>query len=249
MGWGYGHPVPAILVHGVPETTELWGPLADRLSRDDVVLLGLPGFGSPAPDFEPDMEGYATWLAGELAAHDEVDLVAHDWGALLALRVLASKPANVRSWAMDGGNLDAGFEWHDLAKLWISPDGDAFMDGLVGGPVDDRAALLAGAGVPTDGAASMARTFDATMASCILTLYRSSTDLGNEWGPGIDSIEGPGLVFDADADPFKGPGVAQTRADRVGAAVATLPGAGHWWMLDHPDDAAAVLDRFWSTLG
>ena len=236
----------AVFVHGVPETTELWGALVAELDRTDVVLLGLPGFGSPAPDFEPNMEGYATWLAAELAKFDEIDLVTHDWGAILALRVLASAPANVRSWAMDGGDLAADFEWHDLAKLWISPEGDAFMAGTVEAPLEERAALLAGAGVPEAGALAMAATFDATMAACILTLYRSSTDLGNEWGPGIDTITGPGLIINADADPFKVAGRAQRLASRTGAQVATLRGAGHWWMLESPADAAEALQTFWA---
>lgn len=244
----YGAAVPALFVHGVPETTALWGALVDRLERDDVVLLGLPGFGSPAPDFEPTMHGYADWLAGELAAYEEVDLVTHDWGAILALRVLADRPTNVRSWATDGGDLAADFEWHDLAKLWISPDGDAFMASTVSASVEERAALLIGAGVPESGATAMAEAFDATMAACILSLYRSSTDVGNEWGPGIDAIRGPGLVFEADADPFRSPGRAQRLAARTGASVELLAGAGHWWMLDRPAPAAEALERFWSTL-
>ncbi|CAN5523730.1 alpha/beta hydrolase [soil metagenome] len=239
--------MPAIFVHGVPETTELWGQLTERLDRTDVVLLGLPGFGSSAPDFEPTMQGYATWLAVELGGYEDVDLVAHDWGALLALRHLAARPANIRSWAMDGGDLAPDFEWHDLAKLWISPEGEGFMTGLVGGPEADRAGLLIAAGVPESGAHAMARTFDETMAACILTLYRSSVDLGNEWGPGIDAIVGPGLVFDADADPFKTSESPLRLAARTGATVATLPGAGHWWMLDSPDAAAQALESFWSS--
>ncbi len=217
-----------------------------QLDRTDVVLLGLPGFGSPAPAFEPNMEGYATWLAAELAPFDEVDLVTHDWGAILALRVLASAPANVRSWAMDGGDLAADFEWHELAKLWISPEGDAFMADIVGAPVEDRAALLAGAGVPEAGAQVMAGAFDETMAACILTLYRSSVNLGREWGPGIDDITGPGLIIDADADPFKVAGRVQRLADRTGAQVTTLSSAGHWWMLENPAGAAETLQTFWA---
>lgn len=237
-----------VFVHGVPETVAVWDPLVALLDREDVAVLGLPGFGSAAPDFEPDMHRYADWLAARLAGFDQVDLVAHDWGALLALRVLADQPANVRTWAMDGGNLDASFEWHDLAKLWISPEGEGFMDGVVGSSAADRAALLAGAGMPEAGAAEMARTFDATMAACILTLYRSSVDIGNDWGPGIDSISGPGLVIDADADPFKRSESPQRLAERTGAAIATLPGAGHWWMLDSPAVAAETLQQFWASV-
>ncbi|MCB1039724.1 MAG: hypothetical protein KDA94_09385, partial [Acidimicrobiales bacterium] len=76
--------MPAVLVHGVPETTAVWGPLTDHLERDDLVLLGLPGFGSPLPEgFDATMHTYAAWLATELGRYDEVDLVTHDWGAIL----------------------------------------------------------------------------------------------------------------------------------------------------------------------
>ena len=235
----------AIFVHGVPETPAVWGPLIEQLDRTDVVALGLPGFGSPAPSFEPTMGNYADWLAAELAQHDEVDLVAHDWGALLALRVLAAKPANIRTWTMDGGDLAADFQWHDLAKLWISPEGEGFMEGLLSATAADRAATLVAAGVPESGAFTMANAFDATMAACILALYRSSVDIGNEWGPGIDSITGPGLVIDADQDPFRSADRPRRLAARVGAEVEVLPGAGHWWMLDSPQVAAEVLQDFW----
>ncbi|MCB1006791.1 MAG: alpha/beta fold hydrolase, partial [Acidimicrobiales bacterium] len=158
--------MPAVFVHGVPETPAVWSALMNRLGRDDVVALRLPGFGGPLPvGFEPVMERYAAWLADELSAHDQIDLVTHDWGALLMLRVLADRPANVRSWATDAGDLDASFRWHDLAQLWMTPgEGEAFMDTVVDSSDADRAALLAGAGVPEDGAAEMAAAFDRTMA-------------------------------------------------------------------------------------
>ena len=53
------------------------------------------------------MEVYAAWLRSELdAMPGPVHLVAHDWGALLSLRVLADRPAKVASWVLDMGNLD-----------------------------------------------------------------------------------------------------------------------------------------------
>src|SRR5512141_1277055 len=96
----------ALFVHGVPETPSVWAPLIAELGRVDVATLQLPGFGCPIPDgFEPTMYRYAEWLASELQGFEQVDLVVHDWGAILALRVLADQPANVRSWATDMGDL------------------------------------------------------------------------------------------------------------------------------------------------
>ena len=238
----------AILVHGVPETTAVWQPLVDHLDRSDVVLLGLPGFGSALPDgFVPTKEGYAGWLAHELTRFDQVDLVTHDWGAILALRVLADQPANVRSWVSDMGDLGPDFEWHDTARTWQTPvEGEAFIDGMVGASVADRAALLMAVGVPEDGATTMAEGFDATMGAAILTLYRSAIDIGDEWGPGIDSIRGPGLLVESVQDPFRSPERVRRLADRTGASVATLPDAGHFWMLESPAEVAEILAGFWA---
>jgi pimeloyl-ACP methyl ester carboxylesterase len=41
--------MPAVLVHGVPDTHRVWAPLIQRLCRDDVVALSLPGFGCGVP--------------------------------------------------------------------------------------------------------------------------------------------------------------------------------------------------------
>jgi len=240
--------MPAVFVHGVPETTAVWEPLVAHLERDDVVLLAMPGFGSALPDgFEPTMQTYADWLAGELAGLDEIDLVTHDWGALLALRVLADRPGNVRSWATDMGDLSPDFEWHDTAKTWQTPgEGEAFMDGFVSATPADRAALLVAIGVPEIGAAAMAAAIDQTMAAAILTLYRSATAIGHEWGPGIDRIEGPGLLIASGQDPFRSTTRARRLAERTGAEMVDLPDAGHWWMLEDPADAASQLTAFWA---
>jgi pimeloyl-ACP methyl ester carboxylesterase len=240
----------AVFVHGVPETTQVWEPLVAHLERDDVALLALPAFGSPRPDgFDATMNTYAAWLAEQLAAYESVDLVTHDWGALLALRVLADRPANVRSWVSDMGNLDPTFEWHDTAKTWQTPgDGEALMDVFVDAPLADRAAILAGVGVPGDEATKMAEKLDRTMADAILDLYRSATDVGSEWGPGIDQIAAPGLLIQSMLDPFRSPGRVQGLADRTNAEIATFAEAGHFWMLDEPEEAAQVITDFWESL-
>ena len=238
----------AVFVHGVPETAAVWEPLAAHLGRGDVELLDMPGFGSPLPEgFEPTMHAYADWLAGELERFDDIDLVTHDWGALLALRVLADRPGNVRSWATDVGDLSADFQWHATAKTWQTPgEGEALVEGFVGASAQDRAALLTATGVPESGARTMAEAIDETMGAAILTLYRSATDIGNEWGPGIDRIEGPGLLIASGQDPFRSTSRARRLAERTGAEIVELPEAGHWWMLEQPEQAAGILRDFWS---
>ena len=71
--------MPAVLVHGVPETPAVWDLLRAQLKRADVIALQLPGFGCPRPaGFGATKEEYVAWLVGELeqiAAQGPIDLV------------------------------------------------------------------------------------------------------------------------------------------------------------------------------
>lgn len=81
--------MPAVLVHGVPDTHRLWNPIRSHLKRTDIVAVSLPGFAAPMPSgFAATKEVYVDWLIGEIARiGTPVDLVGHDWGALLVQRV------------------------------------------------------------------------------------------------------------------------------------------------------------------
>lgn len=241
----------AVFVHGVPETPSVWVPLVEHLERDDVALLQMPGFGCDLPaGFDATMHRYATWLAEELTAFEQVDLVVHDWGALLALRVMADQPANVRSWATDMGDLGDDFRWHDTARVWQTPgEGEALIDGMLAATTAERAALLAAVGVPEAHATEMASHLDSTMGAAILTLYRSAVDIGTEWGPGIDRIRGAGLVISSMQDPFRSHDRATRLAARTGADLVELPEAGHFWMLEQPERCAQILTEHWRRLG
>ena len=37
-------------------------------------------------------------------------------------------------------------------------------------------------------------------------------------------------------------------AERTGAAIATLPDEGHFWMLESPERVAAIITDFWATV-
>jgi pimeloyl-ACP methyl ester carboxylesterase len=97
--------MPAIFVHGNPETAAVWEPLLAELeqSRSDLFCLSPPGFGAPLPaGFGATHGEYRDWLAGELAAFGEpVDLVGHDVGGGHVVNVVLSRPDLVRSWVSD----------------------------------------------------------------------------------------------------------------------------------------------------
>jgi pimeloyl-ACP methyl ester carboxylesterase len=245
--------MPAVLVHGVPETSVLWDPVRARLDRADVTALQLPGFGCARPEgFGATKEEYVAWLVREverLRPQGPVDLVGHDWGGGLAVRLVSTRPDLVRSWVTDAAGLgDDGFEWHDLAKVWQTPGaGEQFFEWQSTLPAEDRVRGFEQLGVPA-GRAQALSGVDEAMAGCILALYRSAVDVGHEWAPEFRDIPAPGLVIVASQDPYLSAEGARIGAARAGAPIAELPGLGHWWMLQDPVRSAALLTDFWSSL-
>jgi pimeloyl-ACP methyl ester carboxylesterase len=246
--------MPAVFVHGVPETPAVWGPLSELLSRHDVVTVQLPGFGCPRPDgFAATKEEYVDWLVGELeriAPEGPIDLVGHDWGGGFVVRVVSTRPDLVRSWVTDAAGIgDVNFEWHEFAKIWQTPGaGEEFFDNQLAQPADQQGAVYEMFGVPAERAAAMGSWGDRTMADCILALYRSAVDVGRQWGPDFRDVPAPGLVLIPSDDAFLSADGARSSAKLAGAAVAELDGIGHWWMLQDPARGAAVLEEFWATV-
>jgi pimeloyl-ACP methyl ester carboxylesterase len=239
--------MPAVFVHGVPDTERVWNALVSRLDRDDVVTLSLPGFGCPVPNgFDATKEAYVEWLLGELAAMEgPIDIVGHDWGALLVIRAASLRPELVRSWAMGGAPVDAEYVWHQAARIWQTPEaGEQFMEAMT--PDAIRAALAAGGVSETDAEVAVAH-IDETMKRCILPLYRSAVSVGAEWEGDLGRLPSLGLVLWGEKDIYVAPSFGERLAARTGAKYVCYPGCSHWWELDRPDEVAAELQALWAT--
>lgn len=243
--------MPLVLVHGVPETDAVWGPLRAELGRDDVIALSPPGFGAPVPDgFGATSDDYLAWLVAELERIEgPIDLVGHDWGAGHVHRLAAARPDLIRSWASDlAGAFGPEYVWHDMAQVWQTPGaGEEAVAAMFGTPAQERVAGLIGLGMTPEVANACAEAGGPEMGACILALYRSAAQPAlTNWGKELEQAERrPALVIAASADPFVG-GVelARPAAERFGAQLAVLEGLGHWWMLQDPPRAAAVLNEF-----
>lgn len=248
--------MPAVFVHGNPETAAIWGPLLGHLKRQDVVTLSPPGFGAPVPDgWQATRDEYVSWLVGALEALGEpVDLVGHDWGGGHVAAVAMTRPDLLRSWCIDvAGIFHPDYVWHDMAQVWQTPgQGEEAVAGMVAASLADRTEFYQSLGMPTDVAAQVAQALDETMGRCILALYRDAVQ------PALSQVAAllpaaaarPGLVIVAGEDQFVGTeAMARFTAAQAGAAVTLLDGLGHWWMLQDPSQGAAALDAFWAGLG
>ena len=230
-----------VLVHGNPETDAIWGPLVDALGRDDVVRLSPPGFGAPLPDdFPATYLDYRDWLERELERFDQpVDLVGHDWGGGHVVNVAMHRPELLRTWASDVvGLFDAEYVWHDLAQVWQTPGtGEQLVDTMLGGTVEDRAAQLAGLGLPRDIATSVAAAQAPRWGgrSC------SCTDRPHSrFSPRPDAASKrplPGRACPFSPRRIRTWGLMTCvggRRGRPARAPEVFQGLGHWWMVQDP---------------
>ncbi|MFI5592456.1 alpha/beta fold hydrolase [Amycolatopsis sp. NPDC051758] len=246
-----------VLVHGVPETPALWDALR-RLLPGDSVALRLPGFGSPRPPEMTGKDAYATWLADELRAiGGEIDLVGHDWGGHLTMRVVSAFPGvRVRSWVSDVAyGWHPGYRWHPIATMWQKrPDGEQSLAAVRAGTPGTFGQLLGPRGLTAAVGADIDAAHDETMDGAILALYRSAwPNLDAGWRTG--SIDVPGLVLVPTGDVLDGvdPDEVLIQNEQIarttGARLQTLDGVGHYWMLQDPQRAADTLRTFWAGAG
>ena len=236
-----------VFLHGVPETASLWDELRAELTEPSIAL-SLPGFGSARPaGFAATKDAYVVWLIAELESLGApVDLVGHDWGAILALEVARQRSDLLSSWTVDLANaLHPEYVWHGLASIWQTPEaGEEFWADQLATPLADRSGVFQLFGVPEAGALKLAAMVDAEMAECILTLYRSATPNPHaDWGGSLTRSGAPGTVLIAENDAFGDATLATEVATALGARVELLAGRGHWWALEDPAGSATMISK------
>ncbi len=233
-----------IFVHGVPDTRRLWDPLIATLGQGDCRALSLPGFGTmPPAGFDGHMNAYADWVIAQIEAIGQpVDIVGHDWGGLLTLRVAHLRPDLISSWAVLNASLYPNLKWHRLARLWQSRwKGELAMMLLRG----DRARkLLQRAGMPSALIETELPHINTHMKRSILRLYRSAIDIGPDWGTDLSGLPARGMVIAAESDPFVPQRVCETLCKATGAPLRVNPG-GHWAVYEEPQAFSATLQAHW----
>ena len=230
--------MPAVFIHGVPDTFRVWDLVCGHLSRRDVVPLALPGFNGPMPgDFTATKEEYASWIIHQLEEIGQpVDLVGHDWGCLLTMRVVSLRPDLIRSWAAGSGPVSRSYEWHPLAKIWQAlGEGERWIRDL---NPSELAGFMAKSGLPVDRAKETASHIDATMGDCILRLYRSAVEVGKEWQPDLAEIQTPGLVFWGERDAACPVAFGDELAADAGARRVLKLDCDHWTIVERSAEVA-----------
>ena len=251
--------MPAVLLHGNPETPVIWDPFVAQLTRTDVITPQLPGFGCPTPDgFGATKEEYVDWFLGVVegivAEQGPVDLLGHDWGGGIGMRAVSLRPELFRSWACDVlGLFHPDYVWHDFAQIWQTPGaGEDYFAQIVGDVGRGSHRAVRGDRHPacTPGA-QLVVAGDELMGRCVLALYRSAAQPAMvAWGAELaPAATVPGLAITAPLDPFvQGETLGTAVGDQLGARRHVMEGQGHWWMLGDPAAGAAALEAFWGSI-
>lgn len=240
-----------LFLHGVPDTPSMWDPLIAELGLDTGAYLApaMPGFVEPLPHgFDASKEAYVDWYIAEIEkAHEEagpVDLVGHDWGAIITVRAASLRPDLVKSWCVANALPHPDYKWHRMARMWQTPIlGELIM------AVTRKETLcksLHAAGIPADLASKEASHWSPHMRGAILKLYRSAKTAGTDWWDDTKNLPERGLVFWGEDDPYVPVWVAEKFCEHTGTRLEKQTGTGHWSIIERADVLAGLLTEHWS---
>lgn len=243
---------PVLLLHGNPDSSDVWRPVIDGLRADHrCIAPDLPGFARseplPAPDYS--LEGMAAWVEAFITAvgiSGALDLVVHDIGGPLGLAWAVQHPHRVRRLAILDTAFHPDYRWHFWGRVWRTPVlGEISMAAMTRAAF--RMELRRGSRHLTR--QQIDETFDRmhpTMKRTVLQIYRAA----DPWKlAGWDrrllqlTAQRPTLVLWGDADPY----LPRSLAERFGAQrVRHFPDCGHWLQLEAAQEVGAELRAFFS---
>lgn len=234
----------------------VWRSLLQVLERDAAAVT-LPGFAVGWPErFGGTKDAYAEWLGETLDSFDApVDVVGHDIGALLTLRVVTAFDLPIRSWVVDVANIfHPSFSWPDrVLELQTPGVGEELLETARRVAPDDprsTTSRLINSGVPPELAHEISSAHDELMSRSILSFYRSAVpNISAGWWEDVNGpARGHGAVLLL-PDPPEAEAMSLSVAERLGADTIRLGDLNHCWMAEAPELVASRLEQFWSSLG
>ncbi|GGT18262.1 alpha/beta fold hydrolase [Streptomyces purpureus] len=250
---------PAVLlVHGFPDTHELWRHQVPALNAAGyrTVAPTLRGFGASGRPAGTEAYAPARSVADLLELLDRLEietahLVGHDWGSGMVQQLAMAAPARVASLSiLSVGHLgalrDAGweqlqkswymllFQFEDLAEEWLSRDDFARFREMLGNHPDKEeiVALMREPGALT----------------AALSVYRAGLPPQVQFGPPqpLPPLPGPVLGIWSTGDPFLTERSMTGTDKHVDGTFRyeRVENAGHWLQLDAPERVNTLLLDF-----
>jgi pimeloyl-ACP methyl ester carboxylesterase len=122
-----GHGPPALFVHGVPDSAEIWDEViagvADRYTCHAADFQGVYRY-AVNPHFPYNQDGYADWLEALVTAlgiNEPITLVVHDWGGPIGLAWACKYPHRIARVLAINTVFTSRYRWHFWARVWRTP--------------------------------------------------------------------------------------------------------------------------------
>ena len=246
----YGQPHRAgartvVLVHGAGMDHTVWALQGRHLAFHgwNALAVDLPGHGR-SRTLRPlaTIEAIADCLADLIGEHAPVALVGHSMGALAALATAARHPDRVASLCLLGATLKMPVHLellalaaaHDLKAVELMCDWAFGPRGLIGGNPHPGGWLQGSAG-------ALLRNGNAAVLSGDL----AACDAYAEGSMHAAAVQCPAVVVIGAADRMTSPKAGQQLAGLIpGARTASIEGAGHMMMVEHPEACLEALRDF-----
>ncbi len=246
---GFGKPV--LLLHGAPDTYEMWLPLMAHLRcRYRSIAIDLPGFGqSTLPDdFDLSLDNMADFIRDLIEAleiNEPVALVTTDFGGHYGLAFAVKYPNHLRGIAISNTNFFSDYRWHPFARIYRVPILGELLLFLAGNSkammyksLKTYAPQLPDSYIDSSHATGFGSP---SVRKTLLRMYRArdSKDFVG-WEEQLITLleQKPAIVLWGDQDPF----ISPDYGDRFGKAeVHHFKEYSHWLPLEAPDHYAAKL--------
>lgn len=226
-----------ILLHALGSSHRMFRAQDEALSDQyDLVIPDLPGHGAAPPGFSLDRA--VDQVRGLIADSGRpAHLVGVSMSATIALLVALRDPGQVRSLLLSGATVRPSrvavrIQRAVMAVLPIAVS--ARMSARIVGPADDRdrEALV------SDVAAAGKKTQAQVLRGLV------GTDLTAQ----LRRVSVPTLVCCGERDTANLPAARLISENVPGATLRVVPGGGHLWNLEQPDECTKLIDEFVSSL-
>ncbi|MFN8418488.1 MAG: alpha/beta hydrolase [Anaerolineae bacterium] len=245
---------PALFLHGVPDSGDMWNPLIARLgSQLRAVAPDLPGLGrsTALADFDLSLENMARFVESfRLTAGltEPVHLFAHDFGGHYGLAWAVRHPEAVRSITIFNTSFFTSYRWHPNAQIYRVPLLGELTLRAINFNMFRKVVQNISPALTTEylrGVFEMSYT-KPSVRRMILRLYRERNPVVDfaGWETELRELNAriPSAVMWGDRDPF----AASNFAEQFGAQhVYHFSDYGHWLPLEGP---AAVAEKWLATV-